>query len=48
LKKWEETQRFIKSRDEILGEQTEEFEEFTTQNLFVHDEKWTALNSKEK
>jgi len=48
LKKWEETQRFIKSRDEMLGELPEEFEEFAAQNHFMHDEKWTALNTKEK
>ena len=48
LKKWEETQRFIKNRDELLGEQPEEFEEFASQNHLIHDEKWTALNTKEK
>jgi hypothetical protein len=48
LKKWEDTQRFIKSRDEILGEHPEDFEEFALQNHLIHDEKWTALNSKEK
>ena len=48
VRKWEETQKYIKSREELLGESNDELKDYATSAYLVQDEKWTALSTKEK